>query len=299
MRNMVNIADNKIIRRVKNYSNNKMVYNNGFGVKIITDGDQDKLKRESYNYVALQNATEYKLQLTNTRSTDAMAEVYIEGKKVGMWLIPAKDNITIDRPADIARKFTFFKETDKRAISAGVIPGESFNGVIRVVFYPKKQFIAIKNQTQPKVIYSPKTTQGFVSSSTISSPSYVRRASPLSKQINGRSTEAISPRQTRTYGNNLSIMPRPPSYQSGATVLGDHSQQQFGSAKRFEDNEIDWDNKTEIIIRLVVKPDRNLFMSTVKSSSGNIWNNNTWDEEYVAIQDYSESIPPRIENFTR
>lgn len=41
-----------------------MVYQNGFGVKIITDNDQDKLRRGRYNYVALDNNTEYELMLT-------------------------------------------------------------------------------------------------------------------------------------------------------------------------------------------------------------------------------------------
>ena len=107
-----------------------MVYNNGFGVKIISDTDQDKLKRDSYNYVALNNNTEYKVQLLNDRSTDAMAEVYVDGDNVGTWLVPAKENITIDRPVNVARKFTFFKETDTRARSAGVVPGEVLTSII-------------------------------------------------------------------------------------------------------------------------------------------------------------------------
>ena len=73
-----------------------------------------------------------------------MAEVYIEGEHVGTWFIPRKDSITIDRPVSVARRFVFFRETDRRAISAGVTPGESLNGLVRVVFYPKKQqYIAL------------------------------------------------------------------------------------------------------------------------------------------------------------
>lgn len=280
-----------------------MVYNNGFGVKIITDTDQDKLQRGTYNYVALSNNTEYKLLLSNDRSTDAMAEVYIEGEQVGTWLVPAKDIITIDRPANIARRFTFFRETDPRAIGAGVTPGESLNGVIRVVFYPKKQqYIAIGSP--PRIMTQERSYLGFPGAQpSPRTPVVPTLSAPSITSPSLRIPSVPSPLQAATQRSPEALRGYPPvplsprqsmitSYQSGATVLGRQSNQTFGTVRRFSDNEIDWPNKTEIVIRLIVKTDRNIFISTAESSSGN-----TWSREFVAIKDATQPIPPRIDTY--
>lgn len=301
-----------------------MVYNNGFGVRVITNSDQDKLKRGEYNYIALQNNTEYKLQLTNDRSTDAMAEVFIEDEQVGTWFIPANKDITIDRPANIARKFTFFRETDPRATNADVTPGESSNGLIRVVFYPKKQqYITIRSS--PNVMipssYNPfssinRSSSGITSTGLVSpqlspqqrltqfpaAPTLTQQTPQLptpsmpiqqSPQLTSTQQAAMALKETRGGpGFQLTPMspysPRSTMYQSGATVLGHESSQTFGVMKRFSDDEIDWSNKTEIIIRLVVKP--NVYISTTQSSSPN-----QWSREFVAIKTYNQPIPPRID----
>lgn len=214
-----------------------MVYVNSFSVKVIAP-NQDKLNRNGYNYVALNNGTEYKLNLINNRSTDAMAQVFLEGNDIGTWFIPANSNITIDRPSNIARKFTFFTETDYRAQQANVIVGDSSNGLIKVIFYPKKQYISTISTFYP-----------------------------------------ISPYRSSFVPSSLSIKPSSPrsltnEYKSGATVLGSNSDQTFGKKERFRDDEIDWDNKTEIVIRLIVKQERN---------------------KYIPVS--NNNIPPRIENY--
>lgn len=117
-----------------------MVTTNGFAVSIITDGFHDKLKRGYENYVALDNGAEYKIELRNNRPTEAMAEVHLEGQEIGTWYIPAKSSIIIERPSDINRKFTFFSEHDSRAQKAGVMIGSQINGLVKVIFYPKKDY---------------------------------------------------------------------------------------------------------------------------------------------------------------
>lgn len=296
-----------------------MVYNNGFGVKIITDSDQDKLKRGDYNYVALQNNTEYKLQLVNDRSTDAIAEVFIEDKQVGTWFVPANEDIIIDRPANVARKFTFFRETDPRVINAGVALGESSNGLIRVVFYPKKQqYIVIRSSPNVMLpsspsgvtstgLVSPRITQQPLPSQSLQFPVLPTLIAPLAststlpssiapqqlQSLTSTQQSSMALKETRSgSGFQLtpisSYSPRSTMYQSGATVLGRDSYQTFGTMKRFSNDEIDWSNKTEIIIRLVVKP--NVYISTVQSSSPN-----QWSREFVAIKTYNQPIPPRID----
>ena len=274
-----------------------MVYNNGFGVKIISESNQDKLQHGSYNYVTLYNNTEYKLQLTNDRSTDCMAEVYIEGDQIGIWFIPAHNNIIIDRPANIARKFTFFKETDIRAINVGVTPGNTFNGVIKVIFYPKRNYIPIISEAyQPNNPIIQRTqipiSRGLYNSSPVSSPLNVSQdsynSSPVSSPLNvsqGSYNTQLNALQGsyNSQLNNSQMLPLSPrhinSYQSGSTILGSQSNQTFGFRKRFSDDEIDWSNKTEIVIRLIVK-----------SPSDN--------REFISIRDISsQPIPPRIEDY--
>lgn len=256
-----------------------MVYNNGFGVKIITDTEQDKLQRGFDNYVALHSGSEYSLRLTNDRNTDAMAEIFIEGDKVGTWLIPAKDSIIIDRPINVARKFTFFKETNYRAISAGVIPGNEFNGVIKAIFYPKKEYgrvIAMSGPLSPS-----RRFQNNFSLSTASQPALTSFA-PQNTTLSPRSLRPFSEKTITSTSN----------YSSGATVLGSHSHQTFGEARRFSDDEIDWNNKTTIILRLIVKPN-DVIISTASSSR---YDN---DKDFISIKDMASrnSIPPRIDAY--
>jgi hypothetical protein len=290
-----------------------MVYNNGFGVKIITNTDQDKLKRDDYNYVALRNNTEYKLQLINDRDTDAMAEVFIENDQIGIWFIPSRGNVIIDRPANISRKFTFFRETDSRARSAGVISGDSNNGLIKVIFYPKKQLYlnmstASRNSPYissniPRSPRSPRSSMSFPSvAPTLANAPYMSSniaRSPRSSMSfpSVAPTLASAPSLTPLMNNERSLSSYnqenfAPStqYQSGATILGRESYQSFGSMRRFSNDEIDWSNKTEIILRLVIKPDS--FISTVQSYSPGQWN-----KEFISVNSSRgmSSIPPRID----
>lgn len=81
----------------------------------------------------------------------------------------------------------------------------------------------------------------------------------------------------------MSLSPRT-TYESGATVLGRHSHQQFSSMSRFRDDEIDWDNKTEIIIRIVAKKERPIIRYP-------------FPREYIAVKERSPPIPPRIDSY--
>lgn len=182
------------------------------------------------DYVALDNNTEYKLKLSNYKNMDAMADVYIEGDKIGTWFIPATDSIVIERPADTNRKFTFMQETDYRASNAGVIAGASTNGLIKVVFFPKKQMPIVMTSRYESV---------------------ARPTSPSRRSLAHYQSSTSSP--PRASMASLAFRPSSPRYESGATILGDVSHQQFGTRMRFRDDEIDWSNKTTITIRLVAR----------------------------------------------
>lgn len=262
-----------------------MVYSNGFAVKIITEKDHDKLKRDTHNYVALHNNTEYKIKLINDRSTDAMADVQLEGEMIGSWFIPARESITIERPGNVSRKFTFFRETDARPKSAGVRVGSELNGLIRVIFYPKKAYITVK-PSSPKYYAVEKRQPISLRNASVSSPVVKNKTSFVS---NFRA----SPNDTYT---NTS------SYQSGATVLGSESLQRFGMRTRFLDDEIDWENRTEITIRLVAKPDIIKYSSS-KDSLLNPFEHGIYEitspinANYTSIKNSVGEVPPRIDQY--
>jgi hypothetical protein len=227
-----------------------MVHLNGFTVKIIPQrGDQDKVQKHGSNYVGLENNTEYKLFLGNDRNTEAMAEIHIEGENVGTFFIQAHNSIIIERPADSPRKFVFVSERDYRASQAGVIAGEFTNGLVRVVFYPKKEQV----YTVKPSYFSPRSPRLLGSAETSSFS--VRPASP--RLLGSSETLSFSARPSSLSSSSFGpSSPRAKSltnYSSGATILGDHSNQTFGTKRRYDDSEIDWNNKTEITIRLVVK----------------------------------------------
>ena len=231
-----------------------MVHLNGFTVKIIPQrGDQDKIQKHGSNYVGLENNTEYRIFLGNDRNTEAMAEVHIEGENVGTFFISAHSNITIERPADSARKFLFVSERDYRASQAGVVAGEFSNGLVRVVFYPKKEQIYTVRPASPRLF-------GQSSIRTPSSPRMLEMSA---------SRNQFSPRMSM----------KASSYSAGATILGDESYQTFGRKRRFSDEEIDWNNKTEITVRLVVKQEYVISKPYISIANRN---------------NYQTRIPPRI-----
>lgn len=243
-----------------------MVYNNGFGVKILSSNGADKLSRDGDNYVALDNNSEYSLYLTNDKNTDCMAEVHIDGEYMGTWIIRRNSSITIDRPVNVARKFTFMKETDYRATRAGVIAGSNMNGLVRVKFIPKRN---VELYSVPRSVRSASPMRSFSPMSSSSAmPSSARSAAPM-----------------RSFSPTLASST---SYSSGATILGSSSSQEFTSTSRFADYEIDHSNITEIVLRLVVKTKQ-------------WYRDYRLDEPYVPLstnrRPYIPPSPPRIDNW--
>lgn len=235
-----------------------MVYENGFGVKIIASERKDETKavRNGFNYVALKNGSEYKILLTNNKKVPAMATIQIDGVDVGTWLLPKEDSITIDRPAHISRKFTFFEENDRRAVSAGVVAGDDMNGVVRVTFLPKKEekYVSLDELDDDMMV----PTRLPVRSVRSASPSFSMKSESLrSAPLRAQSLMRPSFSEGR----------------SGATVLGSESTQSFKKMKKFSDDEVDWDNQTEIIIRIIVEKG-----------------------DFISIK--RSKIPPRIDNIS-
>lgn len=173
-----------------------------------------KFIRDGHTYVALSNYSEYKIYISNEHYTRCDAEVHVDGETVGTWVIQPHSSVTIDRPANVAKKFTFVEETSDAARRTGAVVGSDLNGLVSVIFKPAKM----------EPVYTSLSTLRAPDETTSSLRKEGRSASPSRK-----------------------------SFASGVTVLGDRSQQTFGTERALTNREIDWALTTEVSLRLVVE----------------------------------------------
>jgi hypothetical protein len=198
---------------------------NGFSVEIVgSNGLVRKVYDMGHTYFAMPHGTEYKLQLGSSRNTRADAHVWIDGEKVGVWRIGPYGQITIERPANVARKFTLLTEGTSDAIGADIVTGNQDNGLVKVVFKPE-----FKQWSYPlcnEVVYSTNSLE--------SNRSYgIKQNCMLERHQESR----------QMYDSSS-------DFASAGTGLGEHSGQRFGQAEPL--TSIDDANITTIYARLVV-----------------------------------------------
>lgn len=97
--------------------------------------------QEASNLVALKHGDKYKVFVRNNRKTRARFTLTIDGKKQGVWVLKPHQSATIERPASVAKQFTFFKEGTSEAAAAGISSGAFENGVVRCDFVAEQQTI--------------------------------------------------------------------------------------------------------------------------------------------------------------
>lgn len=212
-----------------------MVFLNGFGLEVLVRGTTiDKFTREGGKYFALEHGDEYQIQLSNTRNTLCEVHLEIDGEDVGTFRIPRRGLITLERPANRQKKFTFVREDSTLARRTGVEAGLLENGLIRAVFYPKKEIIY--------ETLAPTEAYGEMIPEYLSTPRGLTSSSLASSQTNLRTSQAPQAR-----------MMRAPQYESGATILGRDSSQRFGLVEKMDWRDIDQANVTTIEVRLVAK----------------------------------------------
>lgn len=204
---------------------------NGFSIDILGDYITHFRKSE-YNYYSLPHLCEYRIKLTNNRSTRCNAEVFIDGESVGTWRIDSFDNIIIERPANINRRFIFVEERSSIATQAGIYQNKHDNGLISVVFEPEKP------------------NDSFYSAGSYS-PLYNSFSNYNSTLQSNQSFNCISSAGTRNITE--------PSYDAGATILGAGTDQYFNTADQLTD--IDSSNITTINLRLVASKKNKPYIS--------------------------------------
>ena len=139
---------------------------------------------ESNGQVVMSHEEEYKIQIKNQSNRRSDVELFVDGSPVGTWRLNPYQTATLERPADVQRRFTFVK---KESQEGGLLGGKKSDlGLITAVCKPEKQVLRKRLAT--------------ASASSVSDGL---------EKISSRREESIS---------------------AGGTVLGEHSDQEFGTA---------------------------------------------------------------------
>lgn len=177
--------------------------------------------REKEGYVALRHGQEYRITLRNDNDTKCDAHVCVDGKEIGIFRVHPHASATIERPADVSRRLTFFKSGTQEAEKANLDAVKDDDlGLIQVKFIPEKR----------REVYR---TSGAGGQSVNTSNSPLR-----SLWLSGYNGNRESDPRLATKGMS-----------AGGTGLGQQSSQQFTTASPIK--EIDEARVTTISLRLV------------------------------------------------
>lgn len=163
---------------------------NGYSVRV-PEGDE-----RAHGYVHLQHGQTYSLVLGNKSSCRCDVTVAIDGKDIGTWRMERGQTITLERPANEAKLFTFYKAVSAEGVQVGAGVLMDDRGLLRVTFVPE-------DTTKPATI--------------------MRSTSVFHASCGGG--EGLVPQAYASV--NCSVAP---SVQAGVTGLSGHSTQEFGVA---------------------------------------------------------------------
>lgn len=209
-----------------------MVYLRGYSIQIQPLYSSSRnFVRDGADYTSLKHNTEYSLRISNSNSTKCDAHVWIDGEKVGVWRLRPYQTATIERPANLNRKFTFVKENSYQALQGDIKTGKYENGLVKVVFKPEKKYVSNYFYDSPAVV------------SMNSLESYGSNTDGDNTERLKKSTQSMNCYRSASLG----------TFSAGATVLGNRSYQEFATVSPL--NEIDESLITTLHLRLVAEND--------------------------------------------
>ncbi len=111
-----------------------------FQVDIIPDQGSvtTNKKNESYYVEMPKNEVQYKIRLKNNGLAKCDAVVTIDGKNMGTFRINQHDQMLLERPSDVERRFTFFVGGSEGSKQGGYKPKDKNNGLVQVLFKPER-----------------------------------------------------------------------------------------------------------------------------------------------------------------
>jgi hypothetical protein len=240
----------------------------------IHEKEYDKFFVDGHTYYSIPHNKEYRVRMINNSRSRVNATLTIDSEVMGVWRIEPFSDIVIERPSHNDRKFVFVEETSREAKMGGVTKGKSENGLVEVAFVPEKtkapKYYAQQNRESQ--MYHNDNNLSYEMNSNMSN-----NFSASSKNL----SSTIASDSNRNYSSNQKQM-----YSSGATVLGDDSNQRFVDADYIVE---DFSKKIIKRVRLVVKGRRKPYTS-IKKRQGEL----DYDGVYYDGT-YDDSAPPRID----
>jgi hypothetical protein len=236
-------------------------------------------------------------------------KVDIDGKQVAKVQIGAGRSLTLERPTGTNRSFVFVEETSSRATAAGVRPGRSMNGALRVRFYPEKERFH-PNDADFR-LFSGGLESSLIRHEAAAPSSSMRKATSFS----GAPSGAVMPSMALTAAagpsssQSATAASRRHALSSGATILGSKTNQTFRDVSAIPQWLIDWPNVTEFNARLVVESPESwcseheteeleeVAISALSSRDLVHQHGHPWHHPHYSYR-YS-TMPPRIDNSYR
>ena len=216
-----------------------MAYYNDFGVEIVTMPNlysTESFTQNDAHYVVLPNDTAYAIRLINRHNVRTDAYVWVDGQSIGGFVLDPNSSETIRRPGQVDKQFVFFSEWSPESREAGVSPGNPDNGLIKVIFKPQRQIRYTRIPPYTRMIASPQRMRMGMGAREI----------PTMGAHRGMMASQALPASA--------ILPSAYSpYESGATLLGGESYQEFNKVPPLREDEIDKNMVTEILVRLIVR----------------------------------------------
>jgi len=198
-------------------------------------------KYKGGGYVVLNHKQQYVIKLVNNNLTRCSAEVCVDGKPIGEWIINGNSSIALERPLNDDGKFTFYKNGTKEFHNTLKDVQKSDRGLITVTF--KQELIRFTWPIRPNwTIGSTPNTVGGCFNTFVDNTVY-------HSGIMGSSTVNLCSHNTNNKEEKASGF----GFSSGGTGLSGKSDQTFYTV-HFEAN-----NATAVTmsIRLVGKQRRN------------------------------------------
>lgn len=236
---------------------NQTIKINGFGLGIAAGVPVKKILRQGATYFSMPDLTEYKLLLSNDNMTRCDVTVYIDDRDIGTWRLNPHSSISVERPANISKKFVLIKEGTNIAYQSGIGTYDT-NGLVKAVFKPEKMRLR-RRPVGPRprpgsspIIRDPRWElergryQDDFYDETYQLNNMESKATPdanmyMSSSI-GLSSSPSPSNKRMNYTNSIS---------PAGTGLGDYSDQQFDRVNGLFN--IDYSNITTINVRLMVE----------------------------------------------
>ncbi len=181
-------------------------------VSISIEGDEGytftnkktPIIRNGHTYFPMNHRESYRIILKNNSPRRVNADVYVDGENVGKWRINGWNTISLERPANINRKFTFVKENSREAIMGDVTSDSTSNGLIEVKFVPEEERHQVMYMENVMYDTGNRTAQ------------------------NAQNERSEAPHRSDMMFKNA--IEEIYNFSSGATVLGNQSSQRYGTA---------------------------------------------------------------------